>query len=399
MNRSLLTFEPAGRDVSAVRTKNFPSWPQLGPQEVDAAAAVLLTNELSQNSGRHVATFEEAYAQWHSAPHAIAVNNGTSAIHLALAALGIGPGDEVLVPAYTFVGSASPIAYLGATPVFVDIDPDTFCIDPADAEAKISERTKAVIAVHLNGYPAPVGQLAEMARRHGIKLVEDTAQGHGAEVDGRRVGTIGDVGTFSFWQDKTMTTGGEGGALLTADADLAASLRMLRDHGLVPAGPGLFHHAAVGYNYRLTSPQAAVGLVQLGRLDGFVAARRRNGALLDEGLAQLPGLSLPKVVPGGVAAPWKYTLRLTTDPSVLDVVTLVSELQQAGIPAQRRYPIPLTRQPIFAGNPSNETCPNSDLCASTAFCLPVHPAAGPEDIQDCVDALAKVLSDHAVSAA
>lgn len=384
--------------MSAVRTQKFPSWPRLGEAEVRAAADVLSANELSQNSGNHVATFESSYAEWHSVKHAVAVNNGTSAIHLALAAIGIGPGDEVLVPAYTFVGSAAPILYLGATPVFVDVDADTFCMDPADARSKITERTKAMIAVHLNGYPAPLAELTGLARRHGLKLIEDAAQAHGAEFDGRLAGTVGDIGCFSFWQDKTMTTGGEGGAVVTADDAIAGTVRMLRDHGLRPAGPGLFHHAVLGYNYRLTSPQAAVGSVQVGRLAGFVAARRRNGALLDEGLAHLPGLALPKTVPAGRPAPWKYTLRLTADPSVLDVTTLVSALKKEGIPAARRYPIPLTRQPVFAGNPSNDTCPVSALCASTAFCLPVHPAVTPEDVQHCVDAVAKVFADHGLAA-
>jgi perosamine synthetase len=385
--------------MSVVRTKKFPSWPQLGEAEARAAADVLSANELSQNSGNQVAAFESAYAEWHSVKHAVAVNNGTSAIHLALAAIGVGPGDEVLVPAYTFVGSAAPVVYLGATPVFADVDADTFCLDPADVRSKITSRTKAIVAVHLNGYPAPLAELSDLARRHGLKLIEDAAQGHGAEFDGRPVGTIGDIGCFSFWQDKTMTTGGEGGAVVTADDEIASAVRVLRDHGLQPAGPGLFHHAVLGYNYRLTSAQAAVGSVQLTRLDDFVAARRRNGALLDEGLASIPGLALPRTVPAGAPAPWKYTMRLTVDPQVLDVSTLVSALRKEGIPAAPRYPIPLTRQPIFAGNPSNGTCPVSALCASTAFCLPVHPAVTPEDVRDCVDAVAKVFAEHGLAAA
>jgi len=383
--------------MPAQHTKTFPSWPQLGEAEARAAADALLSNKLSQNAGNQVATFESAFARWHDIGHAIAVNTGTSAIHLALAAIGVGPGDEVLVPAYTFVGSATPIVYLGATPVFVDVDEDTFCLDPADAESKITGRTKAIVAVHLNGYPAPLGELSDIARRHGIRLIEDTAQAHGAEFGGKPVGTVGDLGCFSFWQDKTMTTGGEGGAVVTGDDEIASAVRVLRDHGLVPAGPGLYHHAVVGYNYRLTSPQAAVGAVQLAKLDDFVTARRRNGALMDAGLASVPGIALPRVVPGGRAAPWKYTLRLTADPAVLDVTTLVDELRKEGVPAARRYPIPLTRQPIFAGNPSNRTCPVSDRCASTAFCLPVHPAVGPEDVQACVDAVTKVLANHGLA--
>lgn len=383
-----------------MRTNPFPTWPRLGPEEARAVTDVVLGNELSQHAGDHVATFERAFGAWCSAPHVVAVNNGTSALHLALVGLGIGPGDEVLVPAYTFVASATPVLYVGATPVFVDVDADTFCLDPADAEAKVTSRTKAIVAVHLNGYPAPVTELADLASRRGLKLIEDAAQAHGAQHQGRHVGVIGDVGTFSFWQDKTITTGGEGGAVVTTDANVASALRALRDHGLEPAGqPGLSHHAVVGFNYRLTSLQAAIGTVQLTKLDDFVAARRRNANLLTEGLGSLPGLAVPTVVPGGRAAPWKYTCRLTGEHGRGQLTSFLSAMQDAGIPAQRRYPIPLTRQPIFRHNATRDTCPNADLCAATAFSLPVHPAVGPADLQDCVDAVASALATGAMTSA
>jgi perosamine synthetase len=386
-------------EMTAERRKPFPTWPQLGSEEALAATDVILSNQLSQHAGDHVATFETAFAAWHSASHAAAVSNGTSALHLALAALGIGPGDEVLVPAYTFVGSATPVVYLGATPIFVDIEADTYCMDPVDAAAKVTSRTKAIVAVHLNGYPAPLDEMTALARRFELKLVEDAAQAHGAQHDDRFVGTIGDVGCFSFWQDKTMTTGGEGGAVVTDDEELAHRVRRLRDHGLHPTGrPGLHHHAEVGFNYRLTSVQAVIGTVQLRRLGEFVAARRRNADLLTEALHALPGVAVPTVVPGGRPAPWKYTCRLTVDPARLELTTFLSALQAAGIPAQRRYPVPLTRQPIFRQSPTRETCPNADLCARTAFSLPVHPAVGADDLRHCVDVVTRVLADHAVTA-
>lgn len=383
-----------------MRTKPFPTWPRLGPEEARAVTDVVLRNELSQHAGDHVATFEQALGAWLSVPHVIAVNNGTSALHLALLALGIGPGDEVLVPAYTFVASATPVLYVGAAPVFVDVDLDTLCMDPADAASKVTERTKAIVVVHLNGYPAPLADLAELASRHGLKLVEDAAQAHGAQYQGRYVGTVGDAGALSFWQDKTITTGGEGGAVLTRDATLARALRSLRDHGLEPTGqPGLQHHAVMGFNYRLTSLQAAIGTVQVTKLAEFVAARQRNADLLADGMRSLPGLAMPSVVPGGRAAPWKFTCRLTGDAARVELAALLAALRDAGIPAQRRYPIPLTRQPAFGDNPSRDSCPRADLCAATAFSLPVHPAVGPEDIEDCVDAVAEALAEPAAAPA
>ncbi|SHG27438.1 DegT/DnrJ/EryC1/StrS family aminotransferase [Streptoalloteichus hindustanus] len=383
--------------MSILGSGDLPSWPQLGEDEARAAAEVILGNELSQNAGDHVSTFEEAYADRISAPHVVAVNNGTSALHLALVALGIGPADEVLVPAYTFVGSATPVLYVGATPVFVDVVPDTYCVDPADAARKITERTRALVVVHLNGYPAAMTELVALARRHDLRLIEDAAQAHGAEHQERHVGTIGDVGCFSFWQDKTITTGGEGGAVVTSDPRLAGTLRSLRDHGLQKTGTGLYHHARVGFNYRLTSAQAAIGTVQVGKLTEFVAARRRNAALLDRALGAVPGIRTPSPSPGGKPAPWKYTCRLTTDPADLDVVTFLSAVRDLGVPAQRRYPVPLTRQPIFAGNPTRNTCPRADLCAATAFSLPVHPALTAEDLERCVAAVTQVLTSPEVA--
>ncbi|TCO61148.1 DegT/DnrJ/EryC1/StrS family aminotransferase [Actinocrispum wychmicini] len=374
----------------SVRAKPFPVWPQLGHEEAAAATRVILANELSQNSAHHVAEFESTFAAYHGVPHAVAVNTGTSAIHVALAALGVGPGDEVLVPAYTFVGSATPITYLGARPVFVDVDLGTYCMDPVDAESKVTNRTRAIIAVHLNGHPAPLVELRKMTHRFDLALVEDAAQAHGARCDERLVGTIGDVGCFSFWHDKTMTTGGEGGMVLTHSAELSRRMRSLRDHGMRPAGqPGLYHHAELGFNYRLTSIQAAIGTVQVGKLDAYVAARQANADWLTRALAEVPDVAAPRTASNCRPAPWKYVCRLGTDTVSLDAAAFVTALRDEGIPAQRRYPIPLTHQPIFA-NPATPHCPRADLCARTAFSLPVHPAVSQEDLQDCVTAITKV---------
>jgi len=383
---------------SSIRTEPFPTWPQLGDAEAQAAAAVLRANELIQSVGPQVADFESAFAEFHDAPHCIAVNNGTSALQAVFTAIGLRPGDEVLVPAHTFVATATPVAHLGATPVFVDIDPATYCMDPVDAARKITDRTRALVPVHVNGHPAPLAELGALADANGIALVEDAAQAHGARYDGRPVGTFGVAACFSFWHDKIITTGGEGGAVLTTDDELAETVRRTRNHGEAPTpGERLRRHVVLGHNYRLTSMQAAVGSVQLGKLDGYLAARRANAAWLSEALRDLPGIVPPGVDPRCQPSPWKYVCRLAVEPERLDLTTFLAAVQAEGIPAQRRYPIPLHKQPIFTDF-ATEALPVAEWCGETLFSLPVHPGVSADDLRDCVDAMAKVLRLHGVVA-
>lgn len=379
-----------------VRSTPFPGWPDLGAAEADAARDVLLSNRLIGSSGPHVADFESAFAQASGAPHCVAVSSGTTALHAVLTALGVGPGDEVLVPAYTFVASASPVAHLGAVPVFVDIDPFTYCMSPVDAERKITPRTRVIIAVHLNGHPAPLAELGALAARHELELVEDAAQAHGARFDGRPVGTFGVAGVFSFWQDKTITTGGEGGAVVTSDPELAETVRRLRNHGeAVLPGGALRGHVLLGHNFRLTAAQAAVGTVQVGRLAGFVERRRANAAHLTAALAGVRGIRPPAVGLLCEPSPWKYVCRLVADPGRLALPEFLAALQAEGVPAQRRYPIPLHRQPVFAG-PGTPSLKVAEHCATTLFSLPVHPTMETTDLDDCARAIELVLAAHGV---
>lgn len=380
-----------------IRTAPFPTWPQLGQAETAAAAAVLASNELIQSTGTHVAEFEDAFARHHDAPHCIAVNNGTSALQAILLGIGLRPGEEVLVPAHTFVATATPVAHLGAVPVFVDIDPGTYCMDPQDAARRITDRTRAIIAVHVNGHPAPLAELGALAAAHGLLLVEDAAQAHGARYAGRPVGTIGVAGCFSFWYDKIITTGGEGGAVLTADPQLAETIRRIRNHGeAVLPGQRLRRHVLLGHNYRLTSMQAAIGSAQLRQLDHFLAARRANAAWLTAALAGLPGVVAPAVGRHCQPSPWKYACRLAVEPGRLDLDTFLATVQAEGIPAQLRYPVPLHHQPIFANHHRGGPLPTAEWCSRTVFSLPVHPGVGPRDLRDCVDAIAAVLRAHGV---
>jgi perosamine synthetase len=347
-----------------------------------------------------VAAFEEAFAEWHRVKHCVATSSGTTAIHAALAALDIGPGDEAIVPAHTFIASATPVLHQRATPVFADIDERTYCISPESVADRITERTKAIIAVHLNGHPADMDALLALAEPRGIAVIEDAAQAHGAAVGGtskdqgaRIVGTIGRVGCFSFWEDKIITTGGEGGCVITDDDALAERLRRIRHHGEGPMGEGqerAYYHLDLGYNYRMTSMQAATGLVQLGRLEEYMEARRRNAAFLSERFGEIDGIEPPFVAEGMVHSYYKYICRLRPETGI-DIGEFVRAVAAEGIPISRRYPTPLPRQPVFQGMTAGD-CPVAERLAGELFTLLVHPTVETGDLDDVVEAIGKVVA-------
>lgn len=382
--------KPAIKGGPKVREKPFPPWPVPGDEDAAAAADALRSGRLTQLTGGYVTEFEKAFAEWHGVPQAVATNSGTSAIHTALAALDIGPGDEVIVPSHTFIASATPVLHQRATPVFADVDERTFCIDPATVEERVTERTKAIIAVHLNGHPADLDALLAIAEPRGIHVVEDAAQAHGALYKGRKAGTTGVAGCFSFWEDKIMTTGGEGGAVITSDETLAERMRRIRHHGEGPIeGQRAYFHLELGYNYRMSSMHAATGLVQLRRLDEYLDKRRRNAAYLSERLGELDGIEPPFVADGCAHSYYKYICRLRPDAGI-EIGDFVQAVAAEGIPISRRYPTPLPKQPVFrdvAGAP----CPVSERIASELFTLLVHPTVETGDLDDVVEAIGKVL--------
>jgi len=375
-----------------VREEPFPPWPVLGDEDTAAVAGVLRSGRLTQLTGDAVAAFEAAFAAWHGVRHCVAVSSGTAAIHAALAALEIGPGDEVVVPAHTFIASATPILHQGATPVFADVDPRTFCLAPEDVERKITPRTKAVIAVHLNGHPAEMDSLLALTEARGIALIEDAAQAHGALYKGKKVGTMGRLGCFSFWEDKILTTGGEGGCVITQDDSLAERLRRFRHHGEAPApGERAYYHLDLGYNYRMTSMQAATGLVQLRRLDEYLEARRRNAAYLARALASIEAVEAPYVAPGAVHSYYKFVCRLRPEAGV-DLEGFVRAVSAEGIPISRRYPTPLPWQPVFRKRGlGQEACPVAGRLSGELFTLLVHPTVTEADLDDVVEAVGKVI--------
>jgi perosamine synthetase len=325
-------------------------------------------------AGRVVEDFEERFAQAVGARYAVAVSSGTAALYLAYRAL-LEPDDEIIVPDFTFVATASMALAVGARPVFADVDPGTFTLDPADVERRITRRTRALAPVHLYGHPADIGALLRVARRHRLAVIWDAAQAHGAHYRRRDVGSFQDVVCYSFYPSKNMTTG-EGGMLTTSDPKLAAEFRLARSHGEVSR----YHHIRLGFNLRLTDFAAALGREQLRRLPAAVRARRRNAASLTRLLEGTPGILLPRAAAGVLHAFNLYTLRL--DPKALRILRdeFSKALARRGIETAVHYPTPLHRQPIFRRYGSDRDFPESTRLAQTVLSLPVHPGLAKHDV-------------------
>jgi dTDP-4-amino-4,6-dideoxygalactose transaminase len=297
--------------------------------EIDAAIARVL--ESSQFVlGDEVAAFEEEFATYCGARYGIAVNSGTSALHLALLAAGIGPGDEVITVPFTFVATVAAICYTGARPVFVDIEPRSFTIDVNQIEAVITSHTKAILPVHLYGQPADMDPILEIARRYGLIVIEDAAQAHGAEYKGRQVGSIGDLGCFSFYPSKNLGAYGEGGMVVTNNPEYARTIRMLRDWGQERK----YHHVLKGYNYRMEGMQGAILRVKLRHLDAWTEARRAHAARYDELLAG-SGVQTPTVMPYSRHVYYIYAVRVPQRDA------LQQALQAQGVQTGIHYPIPV----------------------------------------------------------
>lgn len=320
----------------------LPGWPQHDDAEEKALLEVLSSGAWGSTHGAVVATFEREFAEYQQARHAICLTNGTLAIAVALRAAGVGIGDEVIVPPYTFIATASAALFIGAVPVFADVDPLTHLLDPQATEAAITPRTKAVVVVHLAGHPVDMDAFTAIGQRHGVAIIEDSAQAHGAEYRGRRVGAIGDLGTFSFQSSKNMTAG-EGGAVLTDDPELAGAVYSLVNVGRVPGG-GWYQHTSVGYNLRLTEFQAAILRAQLARHPQQQQTRERNAATLSELLGDVDGIQVAPPDPA-VTAHGRH-LFLFRVPALAAAGTrdaVVSGLAAEGLPAASGGYVPLHR--------------------------------------------------------
>jgi 3-amino-5-hydroxybenzoate synthase len=328
------------------KTKDFPAWPQYDQKEEKVLMEVLHSGIWWRTPGTKTLKFEKDFAKYHQVDYGIACTNGCAALEIAIGALGIGLGDEVIIPDFTFVATASAVLLNGAMPVMVDVDPATFNIDPNQVEKAITKRTKAIIAVHIGGLPCDMDRLVEIAKKHKLFLIEDCAHAHGSEWKGKKVGSIGDCGTFSFQASKLMTAG-EGGIVITKNPELEIRMRSIHDCGRLP-GEWFYAHFLNGSNYRLSEWQGAVLSQQLSRLDRQAAKRSKNSIYLNEELAKIDGIS-PQKVDKRVTRNGNYCYIFHYDSKAfngLKTDDFIKALNAEGIPTQASYP-PVRKLAVF----------------------------------------------------
>lgn len=336
--------------------------PVLGDKELQYVTESVVSGWVS-STGPFVARFEDAFAKFCGTKHAIAMSNGTTALHATLLALGIGPGDEVIVPSFTFIASANAVKFTGATPVLVDSEQETWNIDPKAAEAAITEKTKAIMPVHVYGHPANMDPILALGKKHGLAIIEDAAEAHGALYRGKPVGSLGHVGIFSFYGNKIVTTG-EGGMIVTNDDDLAKKTRMLRDHGM--STEKRYWHTVLGYNYRLTSLQAALGVAQMERIDDILERKTRIASWYGEGLKGIAGITLPPAASWAKNVYWLYSIMIDEKAFGLSRDALMQHLQEKGIDSRPFFP-PVHIQPIYQ---TGQKLPVSEWLGENGISLP-----------------------------
>jgi perosamine synthetase len=358
--------------------------PKLAGNEKKYVLDCLETSWISSN-GKYIGAFEESFAKFCGVKHAIAANNGTTALHLALVALDLKPGDEVIIPTVTYIATANAVRYCGATPVLVDVCQETMNIDPRDIERKITPKTRGIIPVHLYGHPAEMDPINDIARQHQLWVVEDAAEAHGAEVLGRRVGTLGTCATFSFFGNKIITTG-EGGMVTTNDDDLAARLRLFRGQGMDPNRRYWF--PVVGYNYRMTNIQAAIGLAQMENIDQALSERETLARWYDEALAGLQNeIVLPQQMPWAKQVYWMYNIFLRDgDGAKRDAV--MRKLDEMGIETRPVFYPMHVLPPYFEEN----AYPTADLWAQRGINLPTHQGLTSTDVMRIAESFKRALA-------
>ncbi len=348
-----------------------PAKPLIGDEEREAVDRVLRSGMLAQ--GPEVKAFEEEFSAHFGLGRAcVAVNSGTSGLHLGLLSAGVKPGDEVIVPSFTFAATCNSVALTGATPVFADISADDFCLDPAAVEAAVTERTVGIMPVHLYGHPARMPELQEVADRHGLKIFEDAAQAHGASLGGTPVGAFGEFAMFSLYPTKNMTSG-EGGMVSVADPEVERLLRLYRNQGMEQQ----YRNEVVGFNARMTDIHAAIGRVQLTKVDAWTARRQDNAAFLS---AHLEGVTPPPVREGAVHVYHQYTVRVADDRDGL--ATALREEYAVG--SGMFYPVPNHELKPFQ---VDVELPETALAAAQCLSLPVHPSLSQEDLERIVTAV------------
>jgi len=350
------------------------SRPLIGEEEKAAVLAALSSGQLAQ--GPRVREFEEKFAAWAGTKYAVATSSGTTALHTALLAHGIGEGDEVITSSFSFIASANCALYVGARPVFADIEPAYFTLDPADIEKRITPRTKAIVVVHLFGQTCNMEAIAKLAQEHNLAVVEDACQSHGAKFNGKMAGSWG-TACYSFYPTKNMTTI-EGGMLTTDDATVAGQARLIREHG----SPKRYLHERVGYNFRMTDPQGGVGAVQLQKLDGWNEQRQANAACLTEKLRGVEGVITPPIRDGGQHVFHQYTIRARNRDAVIERLT------QRGVGYGIYYPMAIHQQPLYQQLGYDDHLSNTEAACREVLSLPVHPSLSRADLDCIVDAVA-----------
>jgi len=404
----------------------FPMWPQFAEESLEAIQEPLKNGLVNYWTGPKGMEFESKFAQWEGAEHAISCTNGTSALHIAVTSLGIGPGDEVIVPSYSFIASSFCVVQAGAVPVFADVTED-HTLDPDDLESRLTERTKGIIVVHLYGVVADMGSILEFAKKHNLYVIEDCAQSIGGKYKGKKVGTVGDVGCFSFCQSKQFTTGGEGGMVVTNNEALAWECRSIRDHGynvkerlnLLAMEEKLpYIHDRVGYNFRMTEIQSIIGINELKRYDSWNLARRLEYAsMYDQAFTGLKGIyKLPVHTEERQNSYWWYPILLDLEVLDANAEQICNEVVELGIPAhgilwpeayeERAYKelngFGTAKFPFFSKEYTNPKSVDykSSLCTTAkslrekTLCLFLHPSWEKHHIQRCIDALQEVLKRH-----
>lgn len=395
-----------------VRSHSYPKWPLFTQKDKDDLIDILDDGRMTSITGPKVKEFEDKFADKFGNKYGLATANGVTALHLALAALEIGPGDEVIVPAHTFIGTVIPVLMANAIPVFVDVEIDTFNIDTKKIEDAITDRTKVIMPVHLNGLPAEMDEINRIAKKHNLNVIEDACQAHGAYYKGKMAGTLGDIACFSFFEDKVMTTG-EGGMLVTNNEEWYERARCVRSYGeglVTTIGERKYEHMMLGFNYRMGALNAAIGINQLDRLEDMVEKRGKNAKYLRESLSNVDGIVPPKEIDYCKHAYYKFVSRKDKDVIDVDLETFLEAIKAEGIPATPRYPKPLPLQKVFkekcgygktdcpygcdkyGKEPAflNGSWPVAERVGEEAFVLLVHPSVEEKDLDNVGEAVKKV---------
>jgi len=351
--------------------------PVIGPEEKQAVMEVLDSGMIAQ--GPRVKAFEEAFAAMCSTAHAVATSSGTTALHIAMLAHKIGPGDEVITSPFTFIASANSVLYAGARPVFVDIDPRTFNMDVSKIEAAITEKTKAILPVHLFGLPCDMDGVLAIAQKYGLAVIEDACQSHGATFKGKKAGSFG-TGTFSLYPTKNITSA-EGGMITTSDPAIDERCRVLRNHGMRVR----YYHDELGYNFRMTDIHAAIGLAQIAKLEKFNAGRAANARFYNQ---TLRGVVTPFVPEGYGHAYHQYTVRVPNG----ERDGLRDYLKDSGVGSEIYYPVPIHKQRFYVEELGYDlTLPETEKAAAEVLSLPVHPSLTERDLETVATAVNKYM--------